>query len=164
MMDSLIVGSNRKIDPSRKSHLLADGTPNENDRIEIGPTKLAYDEWAAAGLTVPDMPALREYRLARLQQKIIEHDCAGLLLFDPLNIRYATDTSNMQLWIAHNAARACFVPPQARSFCLIFIPVSICHLICHLSARCAAGHHFSILRQATGQMPTQMPLQMKLSG
>lgn len=130
MLDSLIVGSNRKIDPSRKSHLLADGTPNENDRIEIGPTKLAYDEWAAAGLTVPDMPALREYRLARLQQKIIEHDCAGLLLFDPLNIRYATDTSNMQLWIAHNAARACFVPPQGKV--ILFDFHSCEHLSSHL--------------------------------
>ena len=58
------------------------------------------------------MPALREYRLARLQEQIIRHDCAGLLLFDPLNIRYATDATNMQLWTTHNPARACFVPPQ----------------------------------------------------
>ena len=69
-MDSLIVGSNRKIDPSRRSHLLADGTPNDNDRVEIGPTQLAYDEWKAAGLVLPDLPALREYRLERLQQQI----------------------------------------------------------------------------------------------
>ena len=45
-------------------------------------------------------------------QTIIRHDCAGLLLFDPLNIRYATDATNMQLWTTHNPARACFVPPQ----------------------------------------------------
>ena len=113
-MDSLIVGSNRKIDPTRRAHLKPDNTPADNDRVEIGPTQLAFDEWAAAGLTAPDMPALREYRLARLQQQIKKHDCAGLLLFDPLNIRYATDTTNMQLWTAHNAARACFVPPEGR--------------------------------------------------
>ena len=113
-MDSLIVGSNRKIDPTRRSHLLADGTPNLNDRVEIGPTPLAYAEWEQAGLTLPDLPHLREYRLFRLQQQIQAHDCAGLLLFDPLNIRYATDSSNMQLWITHNAARACFVPPQGK--------------------------------------------------
>jgi len=111
-MDQTIMGSNRKIDPTRRAHLKPDLTPDDNDRVEIGPTGLAFAEWAAAGLEVPDMPALREYRLARLQEQIRAHDCAGLLLFDPLNIRYATDTTNMQLWIAHNAARACYVPPD----------------------------------------------------
>ena len=129
-MDSLIVGSNRKIDPTRRSHLLADGTPNLNDRVEIGPTPLAYAEWEQAGLTLPDLPHLREYRLFRLQQQIQAHDCAGLLLFDPLNIRYATDSSNMQLWITHNAARACFVPPQGKV--ILFDFHSCEHLSSHL--------------------------------
>ena len=111
-MDQTIIGSNRRIDPTRRAHLKPDLTPDDNDRVEIGPTALAFAECAAAGIEVPDMPALREYRLARLQKQIRAHDCAGLLLFDPLNIRYATDTTNMQLWIAHNAARACFVPPE----------------------------------------------------
>jgi Xaa-Pro aminopeptidase len=30
-------------------------------------------------------------------------------MFDPLNIRYATDTTNMQLWNSHNPFRACMV-------------------------------------------------------
>ena len=113
-MDQTIVGSNRKIDPTRRAHLKPDNTPDDNDRVEIGPTALAFKEWAALGLTAPDMPALREYRLGRLQEQIRKHDCAGLLLFDPLNIRYATDTTNMQLWTSHNMARACFVPPQGK--------------------------------------------------
>ena len=111
-MDQTIIGSNRKIDPTRRAHLKPDRTPDDNDRVEIGPTDIAFAEWAAAGLQAPDMPALREYRLARLQEQIIRHDCAGLLLFDPLNMRYATDATNMQLWTTHNPARACFVPPQ----------------------------------------------------
>ena len=111
-MDQTIIGSNRKIDPTRRAHLKPDRTPDDNDRVEIGPTDIAFAEWAAAGLQAPDMPALRGYRLARLQEQIIRHDCAGLLLFDPLNIRYATDATNMQLWTTHNPARACFVPPQ----------------------------------------------------
>lgn len=113
-MNEFVVGSNRKIDPTRYAHLKADNTPADNDRVEIGPTELAFDEWAALGVDVPDMPALREYRLARLQAQIRLHDCAGLLLFDPLNIRYATDSTNMQLWITHNMARACFVPPEGK--------------------------------------------------
>ena len=107
-MSSVFVGSNRKIDPSRRAHLKPDGTADLNNRVEIEPTKLAFSEWEQAGLCVPDLPSLRHYRLSRLQQQVISYDCAGLLLFDPLNIRYATDTTNMQLWIAHNAARACF--------------------------------------------------------
>ena len=129
-MDSVFVGSNRKIDPSRRAHLKADGTPDINDRVEIGPTALAFSEWAAAGLTPPDMPSLRDYRLARLQQQIQKQDCAGLLLFDPLNIRYATDTTNMQLWTTHNAARACFVPPSGK---VILFDFHNCeHLSAHL--------------------------------
>ena len=30
-------------------------------------------------------------------------------LFDPLSIRYATDTTHMQLWNAHNPFRACLI-------------------------------------------------------
>ena len=89
-------------------------TPDDNDRVEIGPTALAFAEWQSAGITPPDIPALRAYRLSRLQEQIRKHDCAGLLLFDLLNIRYATDCTNMQLWIAHNPARAVFVPPEGK--------------------------------------------------
>ena len=127
-MNEFVVGSNRKIDPTRYAHLKADNTPADNDRVEIGPTELAFDEWAALGVDVPDMPALREYRLARLQAQIRLHDCAGLLLFDPLNIRYATDSTNMQLWITHNMARACFVPPEGKMMLWDF------HNCDHLSA------------------------------
>ncbi|MDA0358291.1 MAG: Xaa-Pro peptidase family protein [Proteobacteria bacterium] len=113
-MDKTIIGSNRKIDPSRRVHLKADLTPDDNNRVEIGPTALAFDEWHAAGISPPDLHALRSYRLSRLQAQIRQHDSAGLLLFDPLNIRYASDCTNMQLWIAHNPARAVFVPPEGK--------------------------------------------------
>lgn len=86
-----------------------DNTPNDNDRVEIGPSQLAFDEWAALGLQPPDMLALREYRLQRIRAQLRERDYAGVLLFDPLNIRYATDSTNMQLWITHNQARCCFI-------------------------------------------------------
>ncbi len=101
--------SNRRIDPSRRRATRPDGTPDDNDRIEIGPTALAFDEWAGAGLAAPDLDAMRRFRLQRLVGELRRHDYAGILLFDPLNIRYATDTSNMQVWITHNPGRACFV-------------------------------------------------------
>jgi len=95
----------RKIDPS-KGTTLGDGTPNDQDRVEIGPTQLAFSEWEAAGLSLPNLTAMREYRWKRLTQHVNDRGYGGLLMFDPLNIRYATDSTNMQLWNAHNPFRA----------------------------------------------------------
>ncbi len=95
----------RKIDPL-KGALLADGSPNDMDRVEIGPTQLAFSEWEAAGLTMPNLTAMRAFRHKRLTQHIVDRDYGGLLMFDPLNIRYATDSTNMQLWNTHNPFRA----------------------------------------------------------
>ncbi|WP_075995326.1 dimethylsulfonioproprionate lyase DddP [Salaquimonas pukyongi] len=101
--------SNRKIDPSRRMPVKPDGSPDDNDRVEIGPTALAFEEWAAAGLEPPNLAAMRRFRLDRLVAEINKRDYAGLLMMDPLNIRYATDSTNMQLWNAHNPFRACLV-------------------------------------------------------
>ncbi|WGH78970.1 dimethylsulfonioproprionate lyase DddP [Jannaschia ovalis] len=98
----------RKIDPTQGA-LLGDGTTNLADRVEIGPTPLAFAEWRAAGLALPDLARMRAYRLDRLRDAIAARDYGGLLLFDPLNIRYATDSTNMQLWNAHNPFRAVLV-------------------------------------------------------
>ena len=147
-MDQTIIGSNRRIDPTRRAHLKPDLTPDDNDRAEIGPTDLAFAEWKAAGIEAPDMPALREYRLSRLQEQIRKHDCAGLLLFDPLNIRYATDTTNMQLWIAHNAARACFVPPEGKVILWDFHNCE--HLSAHLPLVGEVRHGASFFYFETG--------------
>ncbi len=98
----------RKIDPTRGG-VLGDGSPNDNDRVEIGPTQLAFREWAAAGLALPDLGRMRHDRWRRLVAGLVARDYGGLLLFDPLNIRYATDTTNMQLWNTHNPFRACLL-------------------------------------------------------
>ena len=96
---------NRKIDPTRGA-TLGDNTPNDTNRVEIGPTQLAFAEWAAAGFALPDLQAMRKYRWNRLTQHVVDRDYGGVLLFDPLNIRYATDSTNMQLWNTHNPFRA----------------------------------------------------------
>ena len=46
--------------------------------------------------------AARRYRLARLREQLDVFDCAAILLYDPVNLRYALDVSNMALWMAHN--------------------------------------------------------------
>ena len=95
----------RKIDPSR-GELLGDGSPNDADRIEIGPTLLAFREWEEAGIALPNLEAMRKFRWERLTRHLVDRDYGGILVFDPLNIRYATDTTNMQLWNTHNPFRA----------------------------------------------------------
>ena len=100
----------KKINPySRKPEFKLDGTPNYNDRVEIGPTQLAFDEWIKADLKIPNLQNMREFRVSRLVNEINKRKLDGVLVFDPLNIRYITDTTNMQLWNSHNPFRACFI-------------------------------------------------------
>ncbi len=122
----------RKIDPFRKPEcaLKPDGTPDDNDRVEIGPTDLAFAEWERLGLECPQLDGMREFRLQRLVAELQRQDLGGIVLFDPLNIRYATDTTNMQLWITHNPARACFV--SASGYVVLFDFHSCEHLSDHL--------------------------------
>lgn len=47
----------------------------------------------------------RAYRLSRFRALMDLHDVAGLLLYDPVNIRYAFDSSNMGVWTSHNPIR-----------------------------------------------------------
>jgi Xaa-Pro aminopeptidase len=78
----------------------------------IGYGALAEGEWAALGLDAPDMDAARRYRLGRIRAELVKRDLAGLVVYDPLNVRYATDSTDMQLWCTHNAVRYAFVATE----------------------------------------------------
>ena len=56
-----------------------------------------------------DLDKLRRYRLQRLRGKMKKFDVAGLLLFNQINTRYATDVTNMQIWCSHYESRCVFV-------------------------------------------------------
>ncbi|RQR55234.1 aminopeptidase P family protein [Burkholderia sp. Bp9125] len=60
------------------------------------------------------LPDVRAYRLARVRRQLHENDCAAILLYDPVNIRYATDTSNMQVWTGRNPSRYVMVFADGR--------------------------------------------------
>lgn len=49
-------------------------------------------------------------RLARLRQSLDRAECDAGLFYDPTNIRYATGTSNMQVYSLHNPCRYVYVP------------------------------------------------------
>jgi Xaa-Pro dipeptidase len=76
---------------------------------DLGPGTLAEDEWRELGLELPDVPAMRASRLARVRAQLVECDYAGILVTDPINVRYATDSTNMQVWCLHNPVRYAFV-------------------------------------------------------
>lgn len=56
-----------------------------------------------------DLDVVRRYRLARIKEKLKELDYSALLLFDPVNCRYACDATNMQIWCCHYETRCVFV-------------------------------------------------------
>lgn len=59
-----------------------------------------------------DIARVRGERLARVRAELKARDYAGIVLFDPINIRYATGARNMTVWTSHNAARYCFIPTE----------------------------------------------------
>ena len=75
----------------------------------IGYGELAESEWKLAGIPDPDLDRMHHYRLDCLRAELRKNDLAGIHLYDPLNTRYATDYTNMQLWTTHNPARCAFI-------------------------------------------------------
>lgn len=69
----------------------------------------------------------RRYRLARIREQLRAQDCAAILLYDPVNIRYALDLSNMQVWTAHNAIRYALIFADGPA---IMFEFKGCHHLC----------------------------------
>jgi Xaa-Pro dipeptidase len=78
---------------------------------------------------IPDSTLVkaRQYRLSRIRQQLLQHDCAAILLYDPVNIRYALDVSNMQVWTAHNAIRYALIFADGPA---IMFEFKGCHHLC----------------------------------
>jgi len=52
---------------------------------------------------------VRLYRLGRIREQLVRHDYAGVLVCDPINVRYATDSTNMQIWCARYETRCALI-------------------------------------------------------
>ena len=76
--------------------------------------------------TIPpcDLDAVRRYRLARVRDALAARDLAGIILYDPVNVRYATDSSNMEIWCSRNEARYLYVPTEGPTCVFEFGSVS----------------------------------------
>ena len=62
-----------------------------------------------------DALALRRYRKGRLRDALLRIDLAGIVLFNPINIRYACDARNMQVYGLHNPCRYLFMAADGHS-------------------------------------------------
>src|SRR5260221_1904131 len=56
-----------------------------------------------------DPRALRLYRKGRVRSALACSDLAGIVLFNPINIRYASEARNMQVYSLHNPCRYLFL-------------------------------------------------------
>ena len=84
-----------------------------NAARQHGATNAARQHGAMEHSTAPcDLDAVRLYRLGRVRQALVERDLAGIVLYDQLNIRYAVDATNMQIWCSHNEGRYLYVPAE----------------------------------------------------
>ncbi len=53
---------------------------------------------------------MKMYRLNRVREQLLKNDIGACILFDPINIRYATDTRNMAVFSFHLMTRYVFIP------------------------------------------------------
>lgn len=95
-------------------NIIGNRHPEHLNMHQIGPGDLATAEWQQAGLTLPNLDRMHQYRLDRICTFLKQRELAGILLYDPINIRYATGTTNMQVWLLHNAGRYTYVSAEGK--------------------------------------------------
>ena len=76
-----------------------------------------------------DLIAVRANRLGRVRAEMAKRDIAAVILSDPINIRYATGTRNMQVFSMRNTpSRYLLLTAEKSIFRVISYKVSICHI------------------------------------
>ena len=65
-----------------------------------------------------------------MRAELAARDYAGIVVTDPINVRYATDSANMQVWCLHNASRYAFVATDGPV--IVFDFHGSAHLSAHL--------------------------------
>jgi Xaa-Pro aminopeptidase len=110
----------KSINERRSKATLADSTPEmmaaagSGHHLVTGPGEALESTWVDAGLELPDLSAMRTYRVDRAVEHLHRFGFDGAILMDPMNIRYVTDSTNMQIWVMHNAARYAWVGSDGR--------------------------------------------------
>ncbi len=98
----------------------------DTDLISVDMLQIETAKQRLATMPPVNQVRLRQQRMDRLQAELQKRDLGGMLLYDPVNVRYATDCRNMQIWTMHNSARYCLVPSEGKA--IIFDYVNCEHL------------------------------------
>lgn len=80
-------------------------TPFKDDRKAAYPNSEGADRPLISLVPEAVIAKARAYRLGSFREEMARADVVGLLLYDPVNIRYSFDSSNMHVWTAHNPTR-----------------------------------------------------------
>ncbi len=92
--------------PNRKS-------PAKNIPLPVTVARRMPDRSIQDSWPMMDMRAMRSYRLNRVRQQLKNQDVAAALLFDPVNVRYATGATNMPVFRMHYLiGQCCFIPAE----------------------------------------------------
>ena len=67
-----------------------------------------------------DVRRLRLERIGRIQAELGRAGLGGLLLFDPINVRYATGTRNFETFFLHLKGRHALIPQEGKP--ILFMP------------------------------------------
>ncbi|MDQ0159380.1 M24 family metallopeptidase [Alkalibacillus salilacus] len=59
-----------------------------------------------------DLVRMRKYRLNRVREQLKSLGYGGIVIFDPVNLRYATGSRNMQVFMLRNPGRYVFIPTE----------------------------------------------------
>ncbi|WP_241655854.1 M24 family metallopeptidase [Halobacillus litoralis] len=59
-----------------------------------------------------DLVRMRQYRLSRVREQLKRLGYGGIVIFDPVNLRYATGSRNMQVFMLRNPGRYAFIPTE----------------------------------------------------
>ena len=95
-----------------------------------------------------DETAIRAYRTERIRGELRRQNYDAVLVADPVNLRYATGTRNMQVWTMHNLCR----------YAIVFAQGSVVHF------ELATGRHLSAGLESVSDVRTSIPFDYMLVG
>ena len=81
------------------------------DYVETYAARLEAQEEGLEGIRSA-VVRMRAYRLQRTRDELARRDMAGVVLYDPVNVRYATGSRNMSIHCMHTPSRFAFVPAE----------------------------------------------------
>ena len=99
-------------------------------------------------IDIAEEKEIRAWRAERIRRELRLRDLGAVLVVDPINLRYATGTRNMQVWTMHNIVR----------YALVFAhePTVLFDL--------ATGRHLSAGLESVSEVRTSIPFDYMLVG